>query len=154
METNTSRMINLNSSNYQLWKTRMEDFLYVNGFYQPMICSEKPDDKTNEEWNLLRRRVCGFIRHWVDDSILIHVNQETNARSLLSKLEQLYAPKTLYDVISVDLAKHNLLKEEMKRKIQNCERANRKRTFQASQVCFRISKAVSYFNQVFVMLQI
>ncbi|XP_076955381.1 uncharacterized protein LOC143630155 isoform X5 [Bidens hawaiensis] len=138
METNTSRMINLNGSNYQLWKTRTKDFLYVNGFHQPMICSEKPVDKTNEEWNLLHHRVCGFIRHWVDDSVLCHVSEETNAHSLWSKLEQLYAPKTSNstagDVISVELDENNVLNEETRRTPQNCELVNKKRTFSASQV--------------------
>ncbi|KAK9050656.1 hypothetical protein SSX86_030374 [Deinandra increscens subsp. villosa] len=72
----------------------MEDLLYVNGFHQPITCSEKPDDKTDEEWNLLNRRVCGYIRQWIDDNVLNHVSGDTNAHKLWSKLEQMYAPKT------------------------------------------------------------
>lgn len=40
METNTSRMIYLDGSNYQLWISRMEDLLYVNGL--PMKLSPNP----------------------------------------------------------------------------------------------------------------
>ncbi|KAF5806141.1 putative RNA-directed DNA polymerase [Helianthus annuus] len=96
METNTSQMIILNGSNYHLWKTRMEDLLYVNGFHQPIICSEKPEGMTEEEWNLLHRRVCGYIRHWVDENVSTHVSREINARTVWSILEQLYAGNTCH----------------------------------------------------------
>ncbi|KAJ0570275.1 putative ubiquitinyl hydrolase 1 [Helianthus annuus] len=89
-------MINLNGSNYQLWKTRMEDLLYVNGFHEPIICSERPQDKTNEEWNLLHRRVCAYIRQWVDDRLLNHVSGEIDAHILWNKLGQMCAQKTCH----------------------------------------------------------
>ncbi|GJY00149.1 putative ubiquitinyl hydrolase 1 [Tanacetum coccineum] len=94
METNTSRMIYLNGLNYKLWRTKMEDLLYVKGFHQPIFCSEKPKGKTNEEWKLLHRQVCAYIRQWVNDDVLNHVGEEVNAHTLLSKLEQLYARQT------------------------------------------------------------
>ncbi|KAM0013352.1 putative ubiquitinyl hydrolase 1 [Helianthus debilis subsp. tardiflorus] len=74
----------------------MEDLLYVNGFHQPIICSEKPEGMTEEEWNLLHRRVCGYIRHWVDENVLTHVSREVNARTVWSILEQLYAGNTCH----------------------------------------------------------
>ena len=33
----------------------MEDLLYVKNFHQPVFATEKPIDKTDEEWNLLHR---------------------------------------------------------------------------------------------------
>ena len=33
MESNTSRMITLNGSNYHVWKGKMEDLLYVKDYY-------------------------------------------------------------------------------------------------------------------------
>lgn len=88
-------MITLNGSiNYELWKSRMKDLLYVKGFHQPVFRSQKPKGKTIKEWNLLHRQVCGYIRQWVDDNVLSHVRQEVNAHTLWSKLEQLYDIRT------------------------------------------------------------
>lgn len=94
MEANTSRMINLNGSNYHVWKGKMEDLLYVKDYYMPVFETEKPENKTDGEWSLFHRQVCGYIRQWVDDNVLNHVSGETHARTLWSKLEQLYARKT------------------------------------------------------------
>lgn len=54
MEINTSRMTNLNGSNYAFWKGKMEDLLYVKDFYLPMFVTEKPNHKTKEKWALMR----------------------------------------------------------------------------------------------------
>ena len=70
MDANTSRMITLNVVNYVIWKGKMEDLLYVKNFYKPVFTTVKPDNITDEEWNLLHRQVCGFIRQWVDDNVL------------------------------------------------------------------------------------
>ncbi|CAH9132849.1 unnamed protein product [Cuscuta epithymum] len=94
MEANTSRMINLNGSNYHVWKGKMEDLLYVKDYYLPVFTTDKPESKTDAEWNILHRQVCGYIRQWVDDNVLNHISGETHARSLWNKLEQLYARKT------------------------------------------------------------
>ncbi|CAH9096206.1 unnamed protein product [Cuscuta epithymum] len=94
MEANTSRMINLNGSNYHVWKGKMEDLLYVKDYYLPVFTTDKPESKTDAEWNILHRQVCGYIRQWVGDNVLNHISGETHARSLWNKLEQLYARKT------------------------------------------------------------
>ena len=52
MESNTSRMITLNGSNYHVWKGKMEDLLYVKDYYLPVFASK---NKTDVEWNLLHR---------------------------------------------------------------------------------------------------
>ncbi|GKU92547.1 hypothetical protein SLEP1_g6259 [Rubroshorea leprosula] len=87
-------MITLNSSNHQLWKGKMEDLLYVKEFHEPVFSEQKPDSMKNEEWRLLHRQVCGFIRQWIDDSVLNHINDETDARTLWTKLDQLFRAKT------------------------------------------------------------
>ena len=94
METNTTRMMSLNGSNYNVWKGKMEDLLYVKGFHLPVFSSDKPEDKSDKKWTLLHRHVCGNIRQWVDDNVLNHVCSVTHARTLWSKLEELYARKT------------------------------------------------------------
>jgi len=80
MDVNTSRMINLNGSNYAIWKGKMEDLLYVKGYHIPVFGTDKPADKTDEEWTLLHRQVCGYIRQWVDDNVLNHICGETHAK--------------------------------------------------------------------------
>ncbi|GJZ27300.1 putative RNA-directed DNA polymerase [Tanacetum coccineum] len=72
----------------------MEDLLYVKDYYLPAFTTEKPENKTDAEWTILHRQVCGYIRQWVDDNVLNHICEETHARTLWNKLEQLYARKT------------------------------------------------------------
>ena len=94
MEANVSRMINLNGFNYHTWKEKMVDLLYVKQFHLPVFACEKPNNMFEEEWTLLHRQVCGYIRQWVDDNILNHISGETHACTLWNKLEELYARKT------------------------------------------------------------
>ena len=94
MKANTSRIVTLNGVNYVIWKGKMEDLLYVKNFYKPVFTTVKPDNITDEEWTLLHRQVCGFIRQWVDDNVLNHISGKTHARTLWEHLESLYAWKT------------------------------------------------------------
>jgi len=48
METNTSRMITLNDSNYNIWKVKIEDLLYVKNFNTPAFGNEKPSNIRDE----------------------------------------------------------------------------------------------------------
>ena len=68
--------------------------MYVKDYYLPVFATDKPSDKTDEEWTLCHRQVCGYIRQWVDDNVLNHISEEKHARSLWNKLEELYARKT------------------------------------------------------------
>ncbi|GJR64775.1 putative RNA-directed DNA polymerase [Tanacetum coccineum] len=72
----------------------MEDLLYVKDYYLPVFTTEKPENKTDVEWTILHRQVCGYIRKWVDDNVLNHICEETHARTLWNKLKYLYARKT------------------------------------------------------------
>jgi Zn ribbon nucleic-acid-binding protein len=90
METNTSRMISLNGTNYQAWKGKIEDLLYVKEYWKSVFASEKLGDKSDDEWKILHCQACGFIRQWIDDNVLSHISDETQARTLWQKLEELY----------------------------------------------------------------
>ena len=72
----------------------MEDFLYVKNFHLPIFGNEKLSNISAEWWNLLHRKVCGYIRMWIDDNVLNRIIGETDAQTLWIKLEQLYARKT------------------------------------------------------------
>lgn len=93
METNTSRMVSLNGSNYNVWKWKKEDLLYVKGFHLSVFSNEKLDRKSDEEWVCcIDKFVVTFVK-WVDDNVLNHVSSVTHARSLWTNLEELYARK-------------------------------------------------------------
>ena len=49
MDTSSAKMVTLNGSNYQVWKRKMEDILYVNDLHLPVFSDEKPDNKTDRE---------------------------------------------------------------------------------------------------------
>jgi hypothetical protein len=56
-------MVKLTTSNYSIWKTRMEDILYCKELFEPIELNElKPDAKTDDEWKKLNRKVIGHIR--------------------------------------------------------------------------------------------
>ncbi|VVA98897.1 unnamed protein product [Arabis nemorensis] len=88
------RMISLDGSNYHIWKSKMEDLLYVKELYVPVFEEKKPEDKTEDQWKLLHRQMCGLMRQWVDDNVRNPIENEIDARSLWLKLEQLFARKT------------------------------------------------------------
>lgn len=94
MEVRTSKMISLNGSNYQLWKSKMKDLLFVTKMHLPVFSESKPDDKSDAEWNFEHEQVCGYIRQFVDDNVYNHICNETHARTLWTKLEMLYASKS------------------------------------------------------------
>ena len=48
MEISTTHMISLNGLNFQSWKAKMKDFLYVKNYYVPIFLEAKPEDKTDE----------------------------------------------------------------------------------------------------------
>lgn len=94
MEINTSKMIMLNGTNYQLWRNKMKDLLFVKALHLPVFTTQKPDSKSDEEWEFEHQQVCGFIRQFVEENVYNHIDQETHARTLWEKLESLYASRS------------------------------------------------------------
>jgi hypothetical protein len=70
--SNISIMIKLTSSNYSIWKSRMEDMLFCKDAYEP-ITGTKPTDVTDVVWTIRNRKSVALIRQWVDDSVFHHV---------------------------------------------------------------------------------
>ncbi|WVZ20167.1 hypothetical protein V8G54_007489 [Vigna mungo] len=93
MEAHT-KLTPLNGENYHLWKGKMKDLLFVKNLHLPVFASNKPESKSNEEWDFEHQQVCGFIRQFFDDNVYNFVANETHARSLWDKLESLYASKS------------------------------------------------------------
>lgn len=60
----------------------MEDLLYVKEYWKLVFAEAKPNDKSDDEWQVLHRQACWFIRQWFDDNVLNHISEETHARTL------------------------------------------------------------------------
>ena len=84
MEENTHgpNMINLNSQNYSIWKTLMEDMLYSKDLYDPGEGDKSKGTKSDAEWKKLNRKAVALIRQWLDLSVYPHVDTETNAEKM------------------------------------------------------------------------
>lgn len=79
----------LTVTNYSIWKSRMEDYLYCKDLHDP-IDSLKPAGMADSTWEKLQRKTLGTIRQWVDISLYNHVKNETDPRVLWKKLEDMY----------------------------------------------------------------
>jgi hypothetical protein len=53
MEVNTNRIISLNGINYQAWKSKVKDLLYVKEYWKPMFSIEMPSDVKQYQWEVL-----------------------------------------------------------------------------------------------------
>ena len=72
----------------------MKDLLFMKSMHLPVFATEKLESKSDEEWDFEDQQVCGYIRQWVEDNVFNHIANETNAKALWNKFEQLYASKT------------------------------------------------------------
>ena len=74
-ESSGAAMIRLTSSNYSIWKLRMEDILYCKDLYAPIDGDKnKPKDMSEAEWKIMHRKTVALIRQWVDQSVFHHVS--------------------------------------------------------------------------------
>ncbi|KAK9715174.1 hypothetical protein RND81_06G147700 [Saponaria officinalis] len=77
-----SGIIKLTATNYPIWKPRMKDILYCKDLHHVVETSTKPDDKTEDAWNTINRKVVGLIRQFIDQSVFQHVANYTMANIL------------------------------------------------------------------------
>ena len=74
-ESSGAGMIRLTSSNYSIWKPRMEDILYCKDLYTSIDGDKsKPKDMSEAEWKIMHRKTVALIRQWVDQSVFHHVS--------------------------------------------------------------------------------
>lgn len=98
-------MMKLNETNYYLWKTRMEDYLYCNDLYQPLLGDNgKPFDMTDEKWSNMHKDTVDNIRKWIGKSMLQHFVNDTKADVLWKKIENIYERK-------IGISKYTCLKK-------------------------------------------
>jgi hypothetical protein len=60
-ESNNGTMIKLTSSNYGIWKYRMEDLLYYKDAYAPLM-GTKPADTFDKVWKVSNHKTITLIR--------------------------------------------------------------------------------------------
>ncbi|KAK0604129.1 hypothetical protein LWI29_012318 [Acer saccharum] len=84
-------MIRLTSSNYAIWKSRMEDYLCWHELDDTILgANSKPKDMDDEKWKKLNKRACAKIKQWVDNNVYNHVANETDAYKLWTSLKETY----------------------------------------------------------------
>nr|XP_025703099.1 uncharacterized protein LOC112803856 [Arachis hypogaea] len=88
-------MVKLNSQNYSILKTLMEDMLYSEDLYDPVEMDKSKGTKSDAEWKKLNRKAVALIRQWFDLSMYPHVDIETNAEKMWNKLKELYKRKNV-----------------------------------------------------------
>ena len=72
----------------------MEDHLYCKDLHEPITEKDKPEGKTDKEWELQNRKAVAMIRKYIDKNLFEHVSTYTNAYELWTKLESLIQKKT------------------------------------------------------------
>jgi hypothetical protein len=85
--------VRINGTNYQAWKSKMKDLLYVKEYWKPVFTTKMPSEMKQDQWDVLNLQACGIIRQWVDDNVLNHIIDETRAHTLWQKLDELYVRK-------------------------------------------------------------
>lgn len=94
MDEASNAMIKLTSSNFAIWKPRMENILYYKDLYDPLELKEKKYvDKYEANWKKMNMNTIGHIRQWIDQSVFHHVSPETDVNTLLTTLESIYEKK-------------------------------------------------------------
>ena len=89
-----SKMVCPNGRNYNIWKRKMKDLLFVKKMHLPVFSTHKPENVTDENWEFEHQQVCVYIRQWFEYNVRNHIVNETHATTLWDKLETFYASKT------------------------------------------------------------
>ena len=88
MEDGRFRVKKFNNQNYQLWKMRMEDYLYQRDLYLPLSGKiKKLTSMTDTEWDILDKKALRTIRLCL---VAFNISNETTTEGLMSALAKLY----------------------------------------------------------------
>ena len=80
-----------NNQNYQLWKMKMEVYLYQKDLYLPLGGKTKHlTTMKDEEWEVLDRKELGTIRLCVAASVAFNISKEKIIEGVMSALGNLY----------------------------------------------------------------
>jgi hypothetical protein len=85
------RVKKFNGQNYQLWKMKMEDYLYQKDLFLPLSgVAKNLVAMKDEEWEILDRKFLGMIRLSLAVSMSFNILKEKTMKGLMDALEKLY----------------------------------------------------------------
>jgi hypothetical protein len=85
------RVEKFNDQNYQLWKMKMEYYLYQKDLFLPLSrVAKKPAAMKDEEWEILERKALGTIRLSLTASVDFKISKEKTTKGLMETLAKLY----------------------------------------------------------------
>ncbi|RDX60189.1 hypothetical protein CR513_61692, partial [Mucuna pruriens] len=61
----------------------MKDLLFVKKMHLLVFIAQKPESMSDEKWDFEHKRVCDFIRLFVDDNVYNHIASEIHAKTFL-----------------------------------------------------------------------
>ena len=85
------RVEKFNSQNYQLWKMKIEDYLYQKDLFLPLGGITKNSmAMKDEEWEILDIKALGMIRLSMAASVAFNILKEKTTKGLMDALAKLY----------------------------------------------------------------
>jgi hypothetical protein len=85
------RVEKFNGQNYQLWKMKMEDYLYHKDLFLPLGgIAKKSTTMKDEEWEVLDRKALGTIWLSLAASVDFNILKENTMKDLMDALAKLY----------------------------------------------------------------
>ena len=76
-------------ADFGFWKMQIEDYLYQKKLYQPLL-GKKPDNITEDDWNLLDRQALEVIRLTLSRNVAFNIVKEKTTAGLMAALSSMY----------------------------------------------------------------
>ena len=76
-------------ADFGFWKMQIEDYLYEKKLYQPLL-GKKPDNITEDDWNLLDRQALRVIRLTLSRNVAFNIVKEKTTAGLMAALSSMY----------------------------------------------------------------
>ena len=83
------RIEKFDCANFGFWKMQIEDYLYQKKLYQPLL-GKKPNNITEDDWNLLDRQALGVIRLTLSRNVAFNIVKEKTTAGLMAALSSMY----------------------------------------------------------------
>jgi hypothetical protein len=91
VEEGNFRVEKFNDQKFNLWKMKMEDYLYQKDLYIPLnIKSKNPTSMKDEEWDILDIKALGTLQLCLATMVDFNISSENTTKDLMKKLASLY----------------------------------------------------------------
>jgi hypothetical protein len=85
------RVEKFNGQNYQLWRMKMEDYLYQKDLFLPLGgIAKKSTAMKDEEWEVLDKKALGMMRLSLATLVDFNISKEKTTKELMDALAKLY----------------------------------------------------------------